>query len=188
MAAINQNINDMSTFKIYSTKDNNAKDLGIRNKLNFRIILILLPLIGIIIELTSKIFHYQLNTTFWIIYIVLILIVIGYSLILINRLKQIGIISFYENNITKKIGDLSEQWDYNSIKGFFIDTHIRDLFFQKNKLGIRTHFLEVYFDNNKSQRLVVSSISIDKPEYSLGKTLTSLSQLKKIELKGEIIK
>jgi len=178
----------MSTFKIYSTKDNNAKELGRRNRLNFKFILILLPLTGFIIELISKIFHYQLNSIFWIIYIGLILIVIGYSLVLINQLKQIGTISFYENNITKKLGDFSEHWDYNSIKGFFIDTHIRDLFFQKNKFGIRTYFLEVHFDNNKSQRLVVSSMSDDKPEYSLGKTLISLSQIKKIELKGQIIK
>ena len=37
----------MSSFKIYSSKDNNAKNLGKRNILNFKFILILLPLVGL---------------------------------------------------------------------------------------------------------------------------------------------
>jgi len=173
----------MSTFKIYSAKDNNAKNLGKRNTLNFKLILILLPLIGFAIAMINKVFHYQQGTIFWIVYIGLILIVIGYSLILINNLKQIGTISFYESGITKKIGDFSENWDFHSISGFTIKTHMRDLFFQKNKFGIRTYYLELRFNDKESQRLIVSSTSMDKSEYGLGETLTTLSKTKMIELK-----
>lgn len=173
----------MSTFKIFSAKDNNAKNLGKRNTLNFRFILILLPSAGFVIAIINKIFHYQLGTIFWIVYIGLIMIVIGYSLILINNLKQIGTISFNESGITKKIGDFSENWDFNSIKGFTIKTHMRDIFFQKNKFGIRSYFLELQFKDKESQRLVVSSTSTDTSEYGLGETLATLSKTKQIELK-----
>jgi len=173
----------MSTFKIYSAKDNNAKKLGKKNTLNFKFILILLPLIGFVIAMINKIYHYQLGTIFWIIYIGLILLVISYSLILIGNLRQIGTISFYESGITKKIGDFSENLDFNSITGFTIRTHMRDLFFQKNKFGIRSYYLELQFKDKESQRLVVSSTSMDKSEFGLGETLTTLSKTKQIELK-----
>ena len=168
----------MSSFKIYSSKDNNAKNLGKRNILNFKFILILLPLVGFVIAMINKIFHYQLSTFFWLVYIGLILILIGYSLVLINNLRPIGTISFYESGITKKIGDFSENWDFNSIRGFTIKTHMRDIFFQKNKFGIRTCFLELQFKDKESQSLVVSSTSMDKSEYDLGETLNTLSKTK----------
>jgi hypothetical protein len=98
-------------------------------------------------------------------------------------LRQIGTISFYESGITKKIGDFSENLDFNSITGFTIRTHMRDLFFQKNKFGIRSYYLELQFKDKESQRLVVSSTSMDKSEFGLGETLTTLSKTKQIELK-----
>ncbi len=173
----------MSTYKIYSAKDNNAKNLGIRNSLNFKLILILLPLIGFVIAMINKIFHYQLKSFFWIVYIVLLLIVIGYSLMLINNLKQIGTISFYNSGITKKIGDFTENWPFDEICGVSIKSHMRDLFFQKNKFGIRSYFLELQLNNSEFQRFVVSSISMDNPEFGLVETLTALSKTQQIELK-----
>ena len=174
----------MSTFKVYSSKNNSAKNLGKQNALNFKLILILLPVMGFVIALADKIFHYRLGTIFWIIYVGLILIVTGYSLILINNLKQIGTISFSESRIIKRIGDLSENIDLESISGFTVKTHIRDLFFQKNKFGIRTYYLEVQFLDKELERYIVSSTSTDKPEYGLREILTTLSKTKKLELKS----
>jgi hypothetical protein len=172
----------MSTFKIYSANDNNAENLGVRNTLNFRLIVILLPIIGFVIEMISKIFHNQFPTIFWIIYLSLIILVIGYSLILINNLKQIGTISFSESGLIKKIGDFSETREYDSILRITLKIHIRDMFFQKNKFGIRTYYLEMQSKENGYLRLVVSAASIDTPGYGLGDMLTTLSKTKQIEL------
>lgn len=172
----------MSTFKIYSSKENNARNLGKWNALNHRSILILLPVTAFVIAFINKILHFQLGASFWIVYIGLIIIVIGYSLFLIKNLIPIGKISFFKNEMIKKIGDLTEQWDYSSINKITVREHFRDIFFQKNILGIRAYYLEVRFKDKRIQRFVVSSVSDEKEEYGLKETLNSLSKTGKVKV------
>lgn len=172
----------MSTFKIYTAKDIPIKILGPRSIRISRIVMILLPLFGLFNSLINKVFSNELILLFWIFYLGIFLCAIGYSIYLINRLKVLGTLSFYESFITKRIGDYSENWDYNSIEVFSVRIHMRDMFFQKGKLGIRSYVLEIQFKDKTSQRLVISSVSIEKAEYNLEKTLQILSKTKGIEI------
>jgi hypothetical protein len=172
----------MSTFKLYTSKNSNAKILGKRSKITFRTILFLLPVAGLIIGLINKIFQYQINSLFLLLYIGLIIITVGYSIFLIFNIKQIGTISFDKNYITKQIGDFSEQYSYSSIFGFVIKTHVRDFLYQRDKFGIRSYYLEIQFKDNTSQRLVISGDSTNNLNHNLMDILATVSEINNIKL------
>jgi hypothetical protein len=171
----------MSAFKIYSSLDHYGQKLGLKSKAVFAAIA-LVPFLGFIAKLFSKTFDDGFGTIITIISLLLLLMLALSAYLLTKQLKQIGTMNFYKNHITKKLGDLSENWDFNSIQKFALCIHMRDLFFQKNKFGIRAYSLEVIFKNKDSQKFILSSISEEKAEFNLADLLKTLCNTNHIEL------
>jgi hypothetical protein len=171
----------MSAFKIYSSKDHDTKQLGFKSKYIY-VLIVALPLGGLIVRLFNKSFDSQFGTFITVISLLALITLNILVYLLTKRLKQIGFLTFYNNQITKTLGSLTETWHFESIKKFNLSIYMRDMFFQKNKFGIRTYLLEVTFQDNKTQKLVISSISEEKSEFNLRDVLNTLTKTNHIEL------
>ena len=99
-----------------------------------------------------------------------------------KKLEQIGEIDFNTKGAIKKIGDYNEIWDADSIEKISICSHMREIFSQKNAERIRTFLIIADFKDGSTQRLVLGSQSMDKPEFSLKYLLKTWSKINKVNL------
>jgi len=173
----------MSKFIIYSSKDRSLEKLGNRNKILFWLIFLVFSLAGAIIPLTEDFFTNNFGNLIFISYLGLIVLLVLFAILFSKKLKKIGEIEFTKSGAIKRIGDFIETWNYDSVKKISVTKHMKEIFSLTNHERSKTYLLSTEFSNdNKIERIVLGSQSVDKPEASLQDILKLLSKVNKIEL------
>jgi hypothetical protein len=171
----------MSAFKIYSSLDQKGQKPGLRSIIVFAA-LAFIPFGGFIGRLFSESFNQKFGTVVTSFSLILLIILAFAAYLFTKKLKQIGSMFFYKSYISKQLGDLIENWEFNSIQKIVLSIHQNNVFFQKNKLGVRTYLFEIIFKNHQSQKFILSGISEEKSQFNLPDLLKTLCKTNHIEL------
>ena len=139
----------MSKFEIYASKGISLNKLQSINKSIYVLFCVVFPflaLAGLIIWMAV------------IVFLVVLARRINKTMVKHGEL-QLGV-----NGIVKNIGDLIQLYPYDEIQEIKVRKHLRNIFYMNNNDGSKTYLIAFKTVNNKIERFVVSSQSIDKPE------------------------
>lgn len=174
----------MSKFELYKSKGKSLQQLGLINKIIYFLIAAIYPFFGF----SGTIFK-RLNLADFVLYIVLIIwgiliiSLIIYSRYINKHLEKLGDLTINLNGITKSISGLVTRFEYDKIKEINVKKHIRNIFFPSNTDGSKTYLVSIIGDDEKKEKFVISSQSIDKPEINFLDSIKNLDKFKKIKFK-----
>jgi len=172
----------MSKFKIYTSKGISFKRIERLNKA-FYYSSAIIPLAGTLVFIGDKLnmpnYVPIIIIALWLITIVSLII---FSRFVNKSLDNIGYLSLSVNNIKKIIGDLVTNRNFEEISEIKINRHLVNLFFSPNPDGSTTYLLSILDKNEKTELLVISSQSEDKPFMNFHDLMRKIVKRNKIKL------
>ncbi len=95
-----------------------------------------------------------------------------------RQLKNIGSIEFNQSGITKKIGEITSEYNYSFIEALELEKHIPAASPSEGKSGYFTHILSIYFKDLHKENLVVSDRPLGKwRDLSIVETMKTLKRI-----------
>ena len=141
--------------------------------------------ISFVFMLIYLIVHQVFKVSFALLYPATILVIGSFYYFFYRKLKSenkkiiaIGDIEFTRTCIIKRIGDTSEEFSYDSIKGIELQRHIPALNAAEGKSGYYTYILSVDFMDSHQENFVVSDRPVEKlRDLSITETIKTLKKI-----------
>jgi hypothetical protein len=155
----------MSKFEIITSKGKSLHKLSQLNKIIYITICLIFPVLALAGPVATKLGYGDnvISTT------LLIWIIVVSALVVLAQKINKSIVKHGELNlgtsyISKNIGGIIQQYSYHELSEIKIRKHIRSILYLINNDGSKTYLVTLKKQNNETEKLVVSSQSIDKPD------------------------
>lgn len=171
----------MSKFSIYRIDHYDPLLLGKkRRRLN-----VFFGLMSLLFAVIYLIVHLVLKVPFEIAYPSAIAIIGSSTIVLYIKLKKenskfkiIGDIEFTRSGIIKNIGEISNEYNYESISDIELTKHIPAIDARKNKSGFMTYILTINFNSGNTEKYIVSDLPVGKfRNISISETIKTLKKI-----------
>jgi len=174
----------MSTFILYNSNDKSLKRIKIINRIFFIFGAILISIFGLL----GKLWDWTGFSESYFIIVILIWIVLFVSFLFYSRrndrkLTRTGELITSMEGIIKNVNNEKEFIEYEKINNIKVRNFFLTPILPANNEGSKSYLITIEKENSLSEKLIISSQSIDKPETNFKDAIKVIRKFRKINFK-----